>query len=166
LNQPYNTSLQNVPTLFLYNNATIGGTLVQLPGFFSQFEGVGGLPSGGPQNTVQISQDIDLTKDRYSFKVGTQLLYLQNNIVYGAYAQAVEGIGTSAPTGLDNFLDGTLLIFEGVVNPKGALPCVRDYTTGNLIQTPQCQISLPASQPTFARSDRFKDQWPGLHGSR
>ena len=157
LNQPYDTSLQNVPTLFLYNNATIGGNLVQLPGFYSQFEGEGGLPSGGPQNTAQISQDIDLTKGRHSFKFGTQLLYLQNNIVYGAYAQAVEGIGTSAPTGLDNFLNGTLSIFEGAVDPKGALPCVLDYTTGNLIQTPQCQIALPASQPNFARSDRFKD---------
>jgi outer membrane receptor protein involved in Fe transport len=41
--------------------------------------------------------------------------------------------------------------------PRAHCPCVRDYTTGNLIQTPQCEISLPASQPNFARSDRFKD---------
>ncbi|WP_353065877.1 TonB-dependent receptor [Tunturibacter psychrotolerans] len=157
LSQPFDTSQQNAPTLFLYNNATIGGNLVQFPGFYSQFEGTGGLPSGGPQNTVQISQDIDWTKGQHSFKAGTQLLYIQNNITYGAYAQAVEGIGTSAPTGLDNFLNGTLSIFEGAVDPQGALPCVRNYATGNLIQTPQCQITLPASQPNFARSDRFKD---------
>lgn len=153
----FNTALRDSPVLYLYNNATIGGNLVQLPGFFDQFEGVGGLPAGGPQNTVQINEDFDVSRGRHSLKLGTQLFYIQNNITYGAYAQAVEGIGTGAPSGLDNFLTGDLVLFQAAVNPQGALPCVRNYATGALVVTPACSINLPAAQPQFSRSNRFKE---------
>jgi Carboxypeptidase regulatory-like domain len=159
----YDTALQNTPSLFLYNNANINGNLVQLPGFYSQFEGVGGLPSGGPQNTAEISEDVDVSKGKHSIRFGTQLFYIQNNVSFGAYAQAVEGLGTSPATGLENFLAGNLALFSGAVNPKGALPCVNNYVTGSLVVTPQCQITLPATPPSFARSERFKE-W-ALYGN-
>jgi hypothetical protein len=43
------------------------------------------------------------------------------------------------------------------VNPKGALPCVLNPYTGVLTQTAACSINLPATQPAFARSNRFHD---------
>ncbi|MCU1312513.1 MAG: Oar protein [Acidobacteriaceae bacterium] len=153
----YNTALQNTPTLFLYNNASALGHQVQLPGFYSQITGNGGLPYGGPQNTIQWNQDLNWQKGTHSMQFGGTVLYIQSNRAYGAYAQAIEQLGTSLPTGLDNFLTGNNVLFQAAVNPRGALPCPKDYMTGKLAQSPACSITLPATSPSFARSDRFHD---------
>ncbi len=155
--QSYNTALQNTPILYFRSSATFAGILAQLPGFFDQNEGTGGLPASGPQNTAQIDQDVDLTRGSHSIKAGVQLFYIQNNISYGAYAQAVEGLGSNAANSLDHFLTGQLALFKAAVNPNGAFPCFRDYTTGTLNVTPACSVTLPASQPVFARSNRYKE---------
>jgi hypothetical protein len=155
--QSYDTSLQNTPTLYLRSSATYAGILTQMPGFFAINEGTGGLPAAGPQNTVQISQDFDITRGRHSMKFGTQLFYIQNNVSYGAYAQAVQGVGSNAANSLDNFMTGSLSLFKAAVDPQGAFPCYRNYTNGNLTITPQCAVTLPASQPSFSRSTRYKE---------
>ena len=142
---------------FLRSSATYQGIQVQLPGFFSNFEGSGGLPAAGPQNTSQINQDFDVTKNRHAIKVGVQLFYIQNNISYGAYAQAVQGLGSNAANSLDAFLEGQLAVFRAAANPNGAFPCFRDYTTGDMTITPACSVQLPATQPNFARSNRYKE---------
>jgi len=166
----YNTSLQNVPTLFVFANADIPNTSspIQLPGFYDTNPANGGLPYGGPQNTAQINQDLNWLKGKHNFQFGTQLMYIQDNNAYGAYAQANEELGNSAPVGLTNLYTGDLFQFEAAVNPNGALPCVQnpyipasnsDGST-NLsayTQTSGCQINLPAASPSFARSDRFKE---------
>ena len=46
------------------------------------------------------------------------------------------------------------------MNPKGALPCVKNPYTGAYTPTAACSITLPASAPSFARSERFKE-WAG-----
>jgi hypothetical protein len=153
----YDATLQNVPTLFLYNNASALGHQVQLPGYYSQITGNGGLPYGGPQNTIQWNQDLNWQKGNHGLQFGATVLYIQSNRAYGAYAQAIEQLGTSLPTGLDNFLNGTNVLFQAAVNPQGALPCQKNYVTGALTQTAACSITLPASSPSFARSDRFHD---------
>ncbi len=157
----YNTALQSTPTLFLSNNASISGVgnghQVQMPGFYSQDIGAGGLPYGGPQNEIQWNQDLNWTKGAHNMQFGVQLIYIQSNRSYGAYAQADEELGTTPLSGLDNFLSGTNTLFEAAVDPKGALPCDKNYVTGALTQTAGCTINLPASAPSFARSDRFHD---------
>lgn len=158
--QTYNTALQNTPSLLLLNNASVLGQQVQLPGFYSQTTGNGGLPYGGPQNTIQFNQDLTVSKGTHEMQFGAQVLYIQSNRAYGAYAQASELLGTSVATGLDNFLNGQNRLFSAAVDPKGALPCQKNYITGALTQTAGCTINLPASSPSFARSDRFHD-WAG-----
>ena len=166
----YDTSLQNTPTLFLSNGAAIagvgGGNSVQLPGFYDTNLGNGGLPYGGPQNIVQWNQDLNWSKGAHELQFGVQLIYIQVNQAYGAYAQADEELGTSPAAGLNNFLSGTNTLFEAAVYPQGKLPCVRNYVSGTLNQTPGCTITLPATPPNFARSDRnhdtagyAQDQW-------
>jgi len=157
--QSYDTSLQNVPTLDVSVNAQIPGTgtFIQLPGFFDTNPANGGLPFGGPQNTVQIKQDMTWIKSKHSLQTGAQLIYIQDNNAYGAYAQAVEQLGNGRAAGLTNLYTGDLFQFQAAVDPNGALPCVRDPYTGDLSPTPGCSISLPASSPSFARSERFKD---------
>jgi hypothetical protein len=157
--QSYDTALQNVPTLDVSVNAQVPGTgtFIQLPGFYDTNPANGGLPFGGPQNTIQVNEDVTWVKGRHSFQGGAQILNIQDNEAYGAYAQAIEQLGINRATGLQNLQNGNLFQFEAAVNPGGALPCVRDPYTGVLTQTPSCSINLPATAPSFARSDRFND---------
>ncbi len=156
-NQQYNAALGNTPTLFLYNGATLGGQPINLPGFFPAFTGVGGLPYGGPQNTVQVFEDMAWTKGTHTIRYGGQYDYIQLNKSYGAYAQAVEQLGKSFTTGLDNLVTGTLTNFQAAVSPQGQTPCYKNFLTQTLIQTPACTLTLPATQPSFARSYRYND---------
>jgi hypothetical protein len=155
----YNTALQNTPTLFSYVNATdpVSGSPINLPGFYNQNPANGGLPYGGPQNTVQINQDLSVVKGKHTAQFGAQIIYIQDNNAYGAYAQAAEQLGNSPTQGLLNLQNGNLFRFSAAVNPNGALPCVANQYTGALTQTPSCSIDLPATAPSFARSERFHD---------
>jgi outer membrane receptor protein involved in Fe transport len=153
----YNTSLQQTPTLIVSTNAQIPGAFITLPGFYNTNPGNGGLPYGGPQNTSQINEDLSWLKGKHSMQYGAQLIYIQENQAYGAYAQAVQQLGNNRANGLTALYTGDLFEFEGAANPKGALPCVRDPYTGALTPTAGCSISLPTSQPSFERSNRYKD---------
>ena len=155
----YDTSLQQTPTLIVAPNAKDPFTQnsFQFPGFYDTNPGNGGLPFGGPQNTVQINQDVNLTKGRHQIQGGAQILYIQENSAYGAYAQANEQLGNNTQSGLNNFLTGNLFEFQAAVNPQGAVPCARNPYTSVLAQNAGCTINLPATQPQFARSDRFHD---------
>jgi hypothetical protein len=157
--QAYGTALQNVPTLVVSTNATIPttGTPIQLPGFFDTNPANGGLPFGGPQNTAQVNQDLNWQKGKHSYQFGAQLIYIQDNNAYGAYAQAEEQLGLNRANGLLALDNGNLFQFDAAVNPNGALPCVINPYTGVLTQTAGCSIKLPATSPSFARSDRFRD---------
>lgn len=158
----YDTKLQNVPTLFVSVNANVPGTPdpISLPGFYNTNPANGGLPYGGPQNTVQYNQDLNFLKGTHSIQVGGQLVYIQDNQAYGAYAQAGEQLGNNETLGFQALESGSVFKFSAAVSPNGALPCVRNPYTGALTQTAACSISLPAASPSFARSDRFHD-WAG-----
>jgi hypothetical protein len=155
----YNTALQNVPTLFISTNAEDAafGKFFQFPGFFDEDPAVGGLPEGGPQNSIQFNQDVNYLKGRHSLQAGAQILYIQLNYGFGAYAQALEQLGSKQAAGLQDLLTGNLYEFEVAVNPQGAVPCAKNAYTGALIQTAGCTINLPAGAPTFGRSDRYHD---------
>ncbi len=157
--QTYSTALATVPTLNIYPGGVdpVTGNTFELPGFYSPSPGNGGLPAGGPQNTIQYNQDLSLTKGRHQFQFGAQVLYIQENYAYGAYAQANEQLGKSKSQGLANLVTGNLYQFQAAVDPKGATPCLLNQYTNTLEQTPACTINLPVSQPSFARSNRFHD---------
>jgi hypothetical protein len=161
INEPltYNTALQNTPTLIASVNAQVPttSTYIQMPGFYDFNPENGGLPFGGPSNTIQWNQDLNWAKGAHSMQYGLQLLYIQENQAYGAYAQASEQLGSTPLGGIQSMVTGNLDVFEAAVNPNGALPCVEDPYTGALTQTPGCSITLPATSPAFARSYRFHD---------
>jgi hypothetical protein len=155
----YNTALQNTPTLIASVNAQIPttSTYIQMPGFYDFNPAVGGLPVGGPSNTIQWNQDLNWVKGNHSMQYGGQVLYIQDNQSYGAYAQAIEQLASTSIAGIQNMVTGNLATFQAAVNPNGALPCVEDPYTGTLTQTAGCSVTLPATLPSFARSDRFHD---------
>ena len=68
---------------------------MQFPGFYDLKSATGGLPYGGPQNTIQIGEDFSWTHGKHNMKYGGQFNYIQLDRGYGAYDQASESFGKS-----------------------------------------------------------------------
>ena len=132
--------------------------------------GAGGLPYGGPQNTIQAEDDLSWTKGRHSMRFGGQMTYIQLNVAYGAYAQAVEELGATLGDSLNDLINAggnaggsQLYQFEARVDAQGHLPCHANpgyWLTGSnddLIQTPACAVTPPLPPAVYGRSYRYKD---------
>jgi hypothetical protein len=172
VNESYNNALTFTPNLYLNAGSPtdpVTGALIQMPGLINIGPGQGGLPYGGPQNTLQLVEDLSWTKGRHSMRFGGEFTYIQLNKAYGAYAQATEQLGSALGGGLDSLVNAggvkdpssgafasPLISFATRVDSNGALPCVADVY-GNPIQTPSCSITPPLNYPSFARSYRYKD---------
>lgn len=157
INQTFTPASLNVPELLMTAApTTIRSIPIQLPGLFAQFAGSGGLPFGGPENVLQLLQDFSWTKNKHTVRFGALYDYQQINVAFGAFAQALQQLGSSAPTAFDNLVTGNLTLFQAAVNPQGKFPCRRGLT-GQLIVIPGCTLTLPATQPSFARSYRYHD---------
>ena len=90
----FNTALVNTPSLELATPADpVTGGYIQMPGLQNEGPGAGGLPYGGPQNTLQVADDLSWTKGKHNVKFGGMYTYMQLNVAYGAYAQAEELLG-------------------------------------------------------------------------
>jgi outer membrane receptor protein involved in Fe transport len=170
----YEKSLTQVPNLMFvtpvdpYTNGT-----VQLPGLFNSSEpGLGGLPYGGPQNTIQFEHDLSWTKGRHNMRFGGQFTYIQLNIAYGAYNQAVEELGTNTADSMSDLLNtignpggSQLVAFTARVNPNGALPCPNNIwgepigttSSGTNACPADSVVTPPLTTANAARSYRYKD---------
>lgn len=161
----YNPALTNTPNLmFLSPSDPVTGIGIQLPGLENYSEpGVGGLPFGGPQNTLQLEDNLAWTKGQHSLKFGGQFTYIQLNVSYGADAQAVEQLGATAQDSMNDLTNTSgnpggsqLVAFTTRVNPMGVLPCHTD-SNGNIIPSPNCAVALPLSPADYSRSYRYND---------
>ncbi len=173
-NTSFDQSLLNVPNLmFVSPTDPNTGALIQMPGLENLSEpGEGGLPAGGPQNTVQLEPDLSWTEGKHSMRFGFIDTYIQLNYASGAYAQAVEQLGFTFQSSLNDMLNtagnpngSSLVQFETRVDPQGKLPCPVDTSTtdgnfGNFVDNPSCAIQTPLAEASFARSYRYKD-WAG-----
>jgi hypothetical protein len=169
----FNTALTSTPNLYLSTSTSaqptdpVGNNTIQLPGLENTDDGSGGLPFGGPQNTLQFSQDVAWTKGKHSMHFGGEFTYIQLNFAYGAYAQANEVLGSDVGPSLANLVDSSglmsggafaapILQFAARVNAEGALPCATDIFD-NPIVTPACTVTPPLPVSPYARSYRYKD---------
>jgi|HubBroStandDraft_1064217.scaffolds.fasta_scaffold04731_2 hypothetical protein len=172
-NTSFNTALTGTPNLMFVSptdpNPNAGGT-IQMPGLENASEpGEGGVPVGGPQNTIQFEPDLSWTKDKHSFHFGGLYTYIQLDYAYGAYAQAVEQLGPNWQGSLEDMMNNaggangaTLISFQTRVNPQGQLPCPIDtsYTDGNFgVPTTgaSCAVQTPVSPASYGRSYRYND---------
>jgi hypothetical protein len=164
-NTSFDATYLNTPNLMIVppTDPATGG-LIQLPGLQNEGEpGDGGLPAGGPQNTIQPQDDLSWTKGRHAMRFGGQLTYIQLNYAYGAYAQAVEQLGSNLQDSFNSLTNeagnpngSQLVSFQARVNPQGKLPCSLDIY-GNLQTAPSCAVTPPLQSANYARSYRYKD---------
>jgi hypothetical protein len=170
----FKQSLTDTPNLYLnttsaQSNDPVTNNIIQLPGLQNSTSGTGGLPFGGPQNTLQIIEDLAWTKGRHTMRYGGEFTYIQLNVAYGAYVQATEALGGLLPDALNSMVNAggvtdpstgafaaPLIQFTGRVNPNGALPCALDVY-GNPILTAACTVTPPLGPADASRSYRYKD---------
>jgi hypothetical protein len=168
----FNAAETNVPNLMIVppTDPVTNGE-IQLPGLENYgAPGLGGLPYGGPQNTIQPEDDLSWTKGKHSMRFGGQLTYIQLNVAYGAYAQAVEELGGTLGDSLNDLINAggnaggsQLTQFQTRVNAEGHLPCVANPgywltgSTSDLIQTSSCAVTPPLPSAVYGRSYRYKD---------
>jgi hypothetical protein len=143
-NQPLGEALPG-PTLYLSSGAArtvFLGQNVALPGYLP-FNPGSAIPFGGPQNLAQFYQDQTWTLGDHSVRFGGSYVRIQDDRTFGAYQNAVEQIGNSLASGLNNLTLGTYLTFQVAIDPQGAFP-------GD-------QIQLPAVAPRFDRNNRYNE---------
>jgi len=161
----FNTKLTNTPNLMIVPPADpVTNGLLQLPGPENYgAPGAGGLPYGGPQNTWQLQHDFAWTKGKHNMRFGAQGTYIQLNVAYGAYAQAVEQLGATLQQSMNDLTNvggnvggSPLIAFDARVNANGVLPC-HTNPDGSLIETSACAVTPPLGSANYARSYRYKD---------
>jgi hypothetical protein len=147
------------PTLYV-NSLTaqaLGGGYINFPGY-AQLTPGSALPFGGPQNFIQVGEDLAWAKGKHQISFGGNFLFIKDNRMFGAYEEAVDALVQSGHTNaLVNFVSGGLGFMQVAVNPQGKYPCSIDPTSGSYVQTPDCTISMPVSSPNFSRSNRYQD---------
>jgi hypothetical protein len=170
-NTSFDNALVSTPSLmFVAPTDPATGATIQMPGLENFSEpGEGGVPVGGPQNTIQIEPDLSWTKGKHSWRFGGLLTYIQLNYAYGAYAQAVEELGATFPDSMSDMVNeagnlggASLVSFQTRADAQGKLPCAAstnttDGTFGNTTEDPSCAITTPVTSASYARSYRYKD---------
>jgi outer membrane receptor protein involved in Fe transport len=154
------------PTLFINSGAaptlTSNNNLV-FPGYSENNAG-NGLPSGGPQNNIQISPVLTYIKGRHTMSFGGQYTYIRDNHTFAIYENAQEGLVVSGTSNaLVNLQAGTSNYFQANLDPQGKYPCAKDLVTGatpgqgGAPFNPACTLTTPIAQPNFSRSNRYNE---------
>jgi len=158
------------PTLYINDTFTgrLAGFPIRFPGYSATTPG-NAIPFGGPQNFIQLYDDLNWTKGNHQLRFGGVYIHIRDNRTFGAYENAVEALsssGQSYSTALPNFVNGQLRSFSVAVFPQLKFPCHTDPVTGARIVTPECTLQTPLSEPNFSRSNRyhewavyFNDSW-------
>ena len=156
--QGLNAEQPDQPTLYFFGSgqARIDTFLVRLPGYLPTSPG-SAIPFGGPQNFLQLYQDLNWTRGNHQWRFGGQYVHIRDNRTFGAYQNAVAVLGTTAGQALSNLQAGQLISFTVAVDPQGKFPCFRNPLTGATIQTPECTVQTPLSTPNFSRSNRYHE---------
>jgi hypothetical protein len=147
------------PTLYTNSQqpVVLGSGFIQFPGYSATTPG-NSLPFGGPQNFIEVGEDLSWSKGKHQFSFGGTFLFLKDNRSFGAYEESVDSLVQSGTTGaLQNFLAGNLGDLNVAINPNGAVPCPLNVASGTYTQSANCMVRLPASTPNFSRSNRYQD---------
>jgi len=147
------------PTLYFNINFAATdpqGNIISLPGY-SQTTPGNAIPFGGPQNLAQFIEAVSWNRGAHQFRFGGEYIYTRDNRTFGAYQNAVQALnGATNTDDMELLMEGQANWFQVVIDPQGKFPCIRNVN-GSYNITPECSINLPATQPSFARSNRYND---------
>lgn len=140
------------PTLYTNLNTTLqlGNSSIVYPGY-SPFNPGNAVPFGGPQNFVSVNEDLSHVIGNHNVRYGGLYTYFQDNRTFGAYAEAVEALGTNIPTAVNGLVSGQLHDFQAAVYPQGKFPCKGGVATAD------CTLTLPVGPPSFSRGNRYHE---------
>jgi outer membrane receptor protein involved in Fe transport len=146
------TSRGVVPTMYANRSGpvTIGSDDIAFPGYNPFTPGNGGA-FGGPQNLLQLYQDMSYTHGAHAFRFGGTYTYQRDNRTYAAYQTAVDSLASRsglAPA-LNGLLSGQFAEIRVAVDPQGKFPCAVNPT--------DCNVTLPVRSPSFSRSNRYHE---------
>jgi hypothetical protein len=124
--------------------SSFGGKSIDLPGYLPESPG-SAIPFGGPQNVGEVDEDLSLTRGKNTFRFGGTYVYMQDNRAFGAFEEAVVGIGTTSfTTAFNNFLAGNAQSIQVAINPQGKT-------------LPGATVTLPVGPPDFTRSNIYNE---------
>ncbi|HJQ27161.1 MAG TPA: TonB-dependent receptor [Blastocatellia bacterium] len=155
------------PSLYFTDQGVLSafGKFFRFPGYLPTSPG-SGIPTGGPQNFVQLYEDVSWTRGTHTLRFGGQYVHIRDNRTFGAYEYAVAVLGLNAASALNNIVNGNLRRFTIAAYPQGKFPCSNNPQTGATIVTPECTVQTPLGLPNFSRSNRyhewatyFNDSW-------
>ncbi len=158
VNQPLGANPPG-PTLFINSGVapTVANNQLVFPGYSEENAG-NGLPSGGPQNNIQVNPVVTYTKGSHTMTFGGAYTYIRDNHTFAIYENAQESLVISGTANaLVNLQAGTSNYFQANIDPQGKYPCIKDLVTGILAVNSSCQVTTPVSQPNFSRSNRYNE---------
>jgi outer membrane receptor protein involved in Fe transport len=146
------TSRGVVPTMYANRSGpiAIGSDNLAFPGYNPFTPGNGGA-FGGPQNLLQLYEDMSYTRGNHSFRFGGTYDYQRDNRTYAAYQTAVDSLAGTTALGpaLNNLIAGQFNEIRVAVDPQGKFPCS--------VAPTNCAVTLPVSAPSFSRSNRYQE---------
>lgn len=138
--------LNGAPSPILYwvpaTAPTLQGFNLAGPGYVPFTPG-NGIPSGGPQNVGQLSEDLSYTFKNHSLRFGGNYVYIQDNHTFGAFENASQTLGNNIAAAMNNLVLGQLFQLQLTIDPRGRFP-------GD-------SVTLPIGQPNFTRSNRYHE---------
>lgn len=150
------TSRGVVPTMYANTSGavSIGSDNIAFPGYNPFTPGNGGA-FGGPQNLIQLYEDMSYNRGTHSLRFGGTYDYQRDNRTYAAYQTAVDGLaahGGGIGPAVSALMAGQFAEIKAAINPQGHFPCA---TPAN--PTPDCEVTLPVGPPNFSRSNRYHE---------
>lgn len=146
------TSRGLVPTMYpnTSGSVAIGSDLLAFPGYNPFTPGNGGA-FGGPQNLLQLYEDLSYIRGKHSLRVGGTYDYQRDNRTFAAYQTAVDGLSADTSLGgaLSALLAGQFHDINVAVDPQHKFPCA--------VNPGDCHVTLPVSSPNFSRSNRYHE---------
>lgn len=150
------TSRGIVPTMYPNpsGSVSIGSDNIAFPGYNPFTPGNGGA-FGGPQNLIQLYEDMNYTWRSHNFRFGGTYDYQRDNRTYAAYQTAVDALakgGGGVGPALSGLLAGHFTDIKAAIDPQGHFPCADKKHV-----TPDCEVTLPVTSPSFTRSNRYHE---------
>ena len=127
----------------------IGSDNIAFPGYNPFTPGSGGA-FGGPQNLLQLYEDVTYTRGKHSWRFGATYTYQRDNRTFAAYQTAVDSLAKSGlGPAVSGLMAGQFNEIRVAIDPQGKFPCA--------VNPSDCQVTLPVSAPSFSRSNRYNE---------